>query len=117
MDRIIPSLDTLAIRWYSGWDWGAPHTSRESNFAVAGFKAGYNAALSTRPQPLDVERIRAEAFEEAARWHDQRYRDTPDAFEMEFHDVSRKAIRSLSSFQSGLMAPVSGADPSEGAEQ
>ena len=33
--------------------------------------------------------------ERAAKWHDQRARDTPDAFEMEFHQVSAAAIRAL----------------------
>lgn len=33
--------------------------------------------------------------ESAARWHDQRRRDTPDAFEMEFHEVSARAIRAI----------------------
>ncbi len=31
--------------------------------------------------------------EACAKWHDQRARDTPDAFEMEFHQVSAAAIR------------------------
>lgn len=31
----------------------------------------------------------------AADWHRQRYRATPDAFEMEFHEVSEAAIRAL----------------------
>ena len=38
---------------------------------------------------------RADALEEAAKWHDQRARNTPDAFEMELHQVSAKAIRAL----------------------
>ncbi len=36
------------------------------------------------------------ALEAAAGWHDERARNTPDAFEMEFHQVSAKAIRALS---------------------
>ena len=31
--------------------------------------------------------------EACAKWHDQRAHDTPDAFEMEFHQVSAAAIR------------------------
>lgn len=36
-------------------------------------------------------------LEEAAKWHDQRHRGTPDAFEMEFHAVCAKEIRALKS--------------------
>ena len=38
---------------------------------------------------------RAEALEEAAKWHDQRAHDTPDAVEDELHRVSAAAIRAL----------------------
>lgn len=41
------------------------------------------------------EEARTAAIEEAAKWHDQRARDTPDAFEMEFHNSSATAIRAL----------------------
>jgi hypothetical protein len=34
-----------------------------------------------------------DTLEKAAKWHDQRARDTPDAFEMEFHQASAKALR------------------------
>jgi hypothetical protein len=34
-------------------------------------------------------------LEEAAAWHDDRRRHTPDAFEMEFHEGSAAAIRAL----------------------
>jgi hypothetical protein len=36
-----------------------------------------------------------EMRESAAKWHDQRAHDTPDVFEMEFHQVSAAAIRAL----------------------
>lgn len=49
--------------------------------------------LNARIEALSGEYERG--VEDAARWHDERYRKTPDAFEMEFHDVSRKAIRTL----------------------
>ena len=52
------------------------------------------AALS--PHPVSSV-SREDVLEEAARWHDQRRRDTPDAFEMEFHEVSAEAIRALKS--------------------
>lgn len=34
-------------------------------------------------------------LETAARWHDERARNTPDAFEMELHQKSAEAIRAL----------------------
>jgi hypothetical protein len=43
----------------------------------------------------ELSEARGKALEEAAAWHDQRRRDTPDAFEMELHEVSAKAIRAL----------------------
>ena len=36
-----------------------------------------------------------DGLEKAAKWHDQRVRDTPDAFEMELHQVSAAAIREM----------------------
>lgn len=36
-----------------------------------------------------------DGVEAAARWHDERAKSTPDAFEMEFHQVSAAAIRAL----------------------
>jgi hypothetical protein len=59
----------------------------------------------------EVESLRAEnarlregearnaALEEAAKWHDTRAHDTPDAFEMEFHEVSARTIRSMKTAQ------------------
>lgn len=38
-----------------------------------------------------------ETVERCAQWHDKRAHDTPDVFEMEFHQVSAKAIRALRS--------------------
>lgn len=40
-------VDGIAMRWYVNYDWGAPHSSRESNFAVDGFKHGYRTAIAT----------------------------------------------------------------------
>lgn len=42
-----------------------------------------------------LSRSAEEMREEAALWHDQRAKDTPDAFEMELHRESAKAIRAL----------------------
>lgn len=47
------------------------------------------------PAPANRSSSYADALEEAAKWHDQRARDTPDVFEMELHQVSAKAIRAL----------------------
>jgi hypothetical protein len=47
------------------------------------------------PRASDREAV-AHGLELAAKWHDQRARDTPDAFETEFHQVSAAAIRKLS---------------------
>lgn len=37
--------------------------------------------------------VRARQREAYAAWHDKRAKETPDAFEMEFHQVSAAAIR------------------------
>jgi hypothetical protein len=50
---------------------------------------------SLEPRASDREAVE-QGLERAAKWHDQRARDTPDAFEMEFHQVSAAAIRKLS---------------------
>lgn len=54
-----------------------------------------DAASLARPIAEALRAAEARGIELAAQWHDKRYCETPDAFEMEFHDVSRKAIRSL----------------------
>ena len=54
-------------------------------------KAEYTAASREIHALLDAS-VRAER-EKVAAWHDQRARDTPDAFEMEFHQVCAAAIR------------------------
>jgi len=52
---------------------------------------GFDACVKAEEARL----ARNAALEEAARWHDERRRNTPDAFEMEFHEVSGAAIRAL----------------------
>lgn len=55
------------------------------------------ALLARHPPSDEAQRLREQAIEECARWHDERARDTPDAFEMELHQVSAKALRALAS--------------------
>lgn len=55
------------------------------SFAYKGYVSGdIHNALAT---------VRAEERERAAKWHDDRARQTPDVFEQEFHEVSASAIR------------------------
>lgn len=42
-------LGQIALQWYLGFNFGYPHTVRESNMAVEGFKDGYRAALNVSP--------------------------------------------------------------------
>jgi len=56
--------------------------------------------------------VRAEATlaekERCAKWHDDRARQTPDAFEMEFHQVSAAAIRAGLTADDWLAAAIRG---------
>lgn len=64
----------------------------------AGANAAYIAAMSPDQCLALIERVKKaeEAMRErAAQWHDQRAKDTPDAFEIEFHQISAAAIRAL----------------------
>lgn len=73
-----------------------PGLTEKWNRRVGSKQEGADAALGEPKASEHPSSERRRGLEEAAKWHDQRARDTPDAFEMEFHQVSAKAIRSLS---------------------
>lgn len=58
-------------------------------------------AITADAQASALADARRSALEEAAQWHNMRKRNTPDAFEMELHDVSAMAIRALTEPQHG----------------
>ena len=82
------SDERLLELWQAARDRPAIWTSRDR------LDVGLAFEELTRRRADDAAQRRA-GREEAAAWHDQRRRDTPDAFEMEFHEVSAKAIRSM----------------------
>ena len=86
-DRSI-SLHTLRL---SAWDTAKKIAAAIRALADAPAGDGESAAA----RDVLAERKRRETIEECARWHDERARDTPDAFEMELHRVSAAAIRAL----------------------
>jgi hypothetical protein len=69
-----------------GWD--SLYNASIGGASLEPFYREASAALAVL-EPL----IRADERERCAKWHDQRSRDTPDAFEMELHQVSAAAIR------------------------
>lgn len=42
-----PDICDIALQWYLKFDFGYPHSVRESNIAVEGFKDGYRAAIAS----------------------------------------------------------------------
>jgi len=58
-------LRGIALQWYLGFDFGYPHSVRESNIAVEAFKDGYRATLSS--SPMDAVKAAVEA-ERALAW-------------------------------------------------
>jgi len=69
-------------------------------------------ALGTKIALDALAAVRAEATlaekERCAKWHDDRARQTPDAFEMEFHQVSAAAIRAGLTADDWLAAAIRG---------
>jgi hypothetical protein len=95
-------IQQIALQWYLSFDFGYPHSVRESNIAVEGFKDGYRAALSVIPAPPPgeyeglVERLKASANEH------QRYGEEATSTD-ELIDEAATAITTLTQAPGSLL--------------
>jgi len=69
---------------------GETITAVKARFETVTALEAENSALKTQ-----LAEARNTALDEAAGWHDQRTKETPDVFEQEFHEISARRIRAL----------------------
>ena len=101
----IPVSDAEPVAWR--WHYGGGHVgpwhemnkfhkpAKEIEYAYAAPPALPDDAMLAAPA-LDARQEWIEyGLEVSAQWHDERARDTPDAFEMELHQASAAKIRAM----------------------
>jgi hypothetical protein len=97
----------IAVETVEMMDWSDPANPQPSDLVFRIVLHGYVADFDSKPaaenfaqaltdygdaRAAEAERAGREA---AAAWHELRSRQTPDAFEQEFHEVSRDTILAL----------------------